>query len=188
MLYMGNHEWWNARFKNRTLNLMTHEQRLEKDLLHFPSKGKILDLACGDGRNTIYLARLGYEVIAVDFCEEALNRLKFFIKDTSLKIQTQLLDLSKVDSFTHLDKVDGIIINHYRLNPKLYPYLINLINPHGFLWVNGFNEIPKDNSNIHLADLLNENDFIVLAPYKLENKCHYEINGRKFIRYIWQIN
>ncbi len=187
MLYMGNHEWWHARFKNRTLNLMTHEQRLEKDLLYFPSKGKILDLACGDGRNTIYLARLGYEVIAVDFCEEALYRLNLFIKDEPLQIQTLLLDLSQAASLTHLDKVDGIIINHYRLNPSLYPHLIKLIKPKGILWVNGFYEVPKDNPNIHISDLLTDDDFTQLPPHALKDKLNYAINDRKFIRYIWQM-
>ena len=34
-----------------------------------------LDIACGDGRNTIYLSKLGYDVKAIDFSSEALNRL-----------------------------------------------------------------------------------------------------------------
>lgn len=155
-------------------------------LVYFPTKGKILDIACGDGRNAIYLARLGYEVIALDFCEEALNRLNYFIEKESLKIQTKLLDLSKDDSFINLDKVEGIIINHYRLKPKLYSNLMNYINNDGILWVNGFIQLPTDNPNITELDILRESDFTSLNTYKLENKEIYETNQRKFMRCIWR--
>lgn len=186
MKYMGDSDWWNTRFKDRKLNIMMHEKRLEDDLIYFPTKGKILDIACGDGRNAIYLARLGYEVIALDFCEEALNRLNYFIEKESLKIQTKLLDLSKDDSFINLDKVEGIIINHYRLKPKLYSNLMNYVNNDGILWVNGFIQIPTDNPNITELDILRESDFTSLNTYRLENKEIYEINQRKFMRCIWR--
>lgn len=99
MKYMGDSEWWNERFKDRGLKIMIHEKRLEEDIIYFPKKGKILDIACGDGRNAIYLARLGYEVLAVDFCEEALERLNYFIKKELLEIETKLVDLSKDESW-----------------------------------------------------------------------------------------
>lgn len=186
MKYMGDSDWWNERFKVRELNVMMHEKILEEDILYFPTEGKILDVACGDGRNSIYLARLGYEVIAIDFSEEALNRLSYFSKKECLKIETKLIDLSSDDALANLDKFDGIIINHYRLNPQLYSNLMNHVNKDGVLWVNGFMEIPNDNPNITPSDILKKNDFISLASYKLENKKLYEIGQRKFIRGIWR--
>ena len=186
MQYMGDSDWWNARFKERKLHIMMHERRLEQDLVYFPVRGKILDLACGDGRNAIYLARLGYEILAVDFCEEALKRLSYFAKQESLKIETKLVDLSKDESFIHFNKFEAIIINHYRLKPQLYIHLMNYLNKNGILWINGFSEVPNDNPHITESDLLKESDFICLDSYKLENKKKYEINQRQFIRYIWR--
>lgn len=120
MNYMGDSDWWNARFKKRKLNRMIHEKCLVDDIRYFPKKGKVLDIACGDGRNAIYLARLGYQVFAIDFCEEALKRLSYFAKEEALEIETKLVDLSKDTSLTHLNKFEAIIINHYRLKPQLY--------------------------------------------------------------------
>jgi 2-polyprenyl-3-methyl-5-hydroxy-6-metoxy-1,4-benzoquinol methylase len=56
MNYMGDSAWWRERFKGRKLEIMGHERCLEEDMSYFPLKGKILDVACGDGRNSIYLA------------------------------------------------------------------------------------------------------------------------------------
>lgn len=54
MKYMGDSEWWNKRFKIRELNVMLNEKCLEEDVKFFHKCGKILDVACGDGRNWNY--------------------------------------------------------------------------------------------------------------------------------------
>lgn len=38
-----------------------------------PSRGRALDIACGSGRNSIWLAQRGLEVVAVDISAEALR-------------------------------------------------------------------------------------------------------------------
>ena len=57
-MYMGDKNWWNKRFEGRNQELMKHDIKLDEDLSLFPSKGKVLDVACGDGRNAIYLSKL----------------------------------------------------------------------------------------------------------------------------------
>lgn len=42
----------------------------------FKFSGKLIDIGCGKGRNAIYLARLGYEVYAVDYIKIALDQAK----------------------------------------------------------------------------------------------------------------
>lgn len=57
--------------------------------LNFSTKGKILDLACGKGRHSIYLNSKGYDVVGVDLSDNnvsyarkfANNRLHFYPHD-----------------------------------------------------------------------------------------------------------
>ncbi|BCJ94450.1 hypothetical protein acsn021_20190 [Anaerocolumna cellulosilytica] len=186
MNYMGDSAWWNKRFQNRELNIIHHEKYLEEDIKKFPKEGKILDIACGDGRNSIYLARLGYVVHAIDFSEEALTRLNYFSTIENLDIKATLVDLSINDIFVSFDKYEAIIINHYKLNSQLYKSLMNHINEGGILWVNGFREVPKSNPNITETDILSETDFITLDNYMLESKILYESGSSKFCRYMWR--
>lgn len=46
--------------------------------LNLPQKGKILDLACGKGRHSIYLNKLGYNVTGVDLSEQSISHAKQF--------------------------------------------------------------------------------------------------------------
>lgn len=96
---MGNATWWEERFRSRENSLMPPEAKLELDLKYFAESDKILDLACGDGRNAIYLTKIGYEVYAVDFCVEALKRLKSFARTEGLKIATKLMDITSIDKY-----------------------------------------------------------------------------------------
>ena len=174
MNYMGDSLWWNNRFKSRDLCVMKWEKRLEKDIHFFRSKRKILDVACGDGRNAIYLSKLGFEVFAIDFSIEAIKRLKYFAQKESLNIKTALVDLSQEKIGNINESYDVIIINHYRVRPELYSELIKYLNPDGILWVNGFRDIPKGNPNVKQSDLLCDEDFFALKECNLLNKKIYE--------------
>lgn len=187
MNYMGDSTWWKERFRSRKLDIMSHEKCLEEDMFYFPSRGKILDVACGDGRNSIYLAHLGYEVFAIDFCEEAINRLTYFANQENLTIRTMIVDLSKDSMQTLEEKFDVIIINHYKPISRRYVDFENCLNKNGLLWVNGFRTVPFDNSDIKDTDIMLEKDFESLNKNILVDKKLYEKNHREFIRYIWRI-
>ena len=95
--YMGDSEWWDKRFKNRGNEIMSPENQLKQDIDYFSTAKSFLDLACGDGRNSIYLAQMGYEVYGVDFCIEDLKRLNLFAKTRKLSIKTRLMDVTSKD-------------------------------------------------------------------------------------------
>lgn len=50
--------------------------------LNIPEHGKILDLACGKGRHSMYLNALGYDVTGVDLSENSIAYAKQFENET----------------------------------------------------------------------------------------------------------
>ena len=66
-------EKWNRRYRDGAYHGRTHPSAfLEECAAALPEPGRALDLACGTGRNAVYLADLGFAVDAVDISAEAL--------------------------------------------------------------------------------------------------------------------
>lgn len=60
---------------------------------HLPANAKVLDLGCGEGKDSFFLAKQGFEVTAVDLSEEGIKKLKKFAKKEKLKIKTEVSDI-----------------------------------------------------------------------------------------------
>jgi len=80
-----------------------------------------LDLACGAGRDSLYLAQQGWQMTAVDYSQSALDKLQQVSSRHHLKIDTQLLDLEK--NFASLlaqeYRYDLILVVRYLHRPLL---------------------------------------------------------------------
>ena len=50
--------------------------------LNLPDGGKILDLACGRGRHSIYLNKLGFDVTGIDLSEQSITAAKSYENDS----------------------------------------------------------------------------------------------------------
>jgi SAM-dependent methyltransferase len=67
-------EAWNERYRTSELIWSAGpNQFVEAELAHLPP-GRAVDLAAGEGRNAIWLARRGWQVTAVDFAQAALDK------------------------------------------------------------------------------------------------------------------
>lgn len=60
-------------------------------------KGKVLCLAEGQGRNAVYLAGLGYEVVGVDSSAIGLEKAQQLARERGVKIETRVADLTTLD-------------------------------------------------------------------------------------------
>ncbi|NRD20422.1 methyltransferase domain-containing protein [Winogradskyella eckloniae] len=60
--------------------------------LNIPEGGKILDLACGKGRHSLYLNSLGYNVTGVDLSEKSITHAQQYENDT---LKFNVHDMSK---------------------------------------------------------------------------------------------
>lgn len=66
--------------------------------LNIPEGGKILDLACGKGRHSVYLNSLGYNVKGVDLSEHSIAHAKQFENET-LKFEVHDMTAPYPDTF-----------------------------------------------------------------------------------------
>jgi len=67
--------------------------------------GSALDLGCGEGRNALYLASLGMQVVAVDPSEAGIRRLRRRARDRGLRIDAHVADLRTYAVFGQFDLI-----------------------------------------------------------------------------------
>ena len=70
-------------------------------------KGKVLCLAEGEGRNAVFLAQHGYEVVAVDSSSVGLEKANKLAQERGVTIQTIVTDLAHFD--IEPDSWDGVV-------------------------------------------------------------------------------
>lgn len=185
MEYMGNVLYWDRKFENRGTMVLPPESLLLTDIEDFQFGRRGLELACGDGRNLIPLAKRGYEMTGVDFSSVALGKLRKLAEDSDVEINTYQADLSEKGCFSVLPVFDFVVINHYRLCPDFYEELMLHLEKGGYLWVNGFFELPGSNPDITPEDLLSECDFASIRTSLFDVK-YYEDRERHFVRYCFR--
>ncbi len=82
---------------------------LEKTVNRLEPDCSVLDLGCGEGAYSIKLAKLGFNVTAVDKNEESIKILKELTQREGLKITTIQADVTKPEELSQLGKFDVIV-------------------------------------------------------------------------------
>lgn len=93
--------------------------------------GRALDLACGAGRNALFLAKNGWDVVAVDGSPEAIRVIKQRMKHVGVSIETHVVDLETALPLAFDDaSFDLVSIVLYR-QPSLIAEARRLLRPGG---------------------------------------------------------
>lgn len=69
-------------------------------------QSKICELGAGEGRNSLYLALLGHEVVATDISEHAITKLNFLASELKVNVNSFTQDLK---DYHQEDEVDVLI-------------------------------------------------------------------------------
>jgi SAM-dependent methyltransferase len=109
---------WNERFKEKKFALGKKANPFLRKHIDLLPKGKALDLAAGEGRNAVFLACHGFEVVAVDISEAGLSKARKLAKEMNVRIQTILADL---DTYPIKKEDYDLIGNFYFLDRGLIP-------------------------------------------------------------------
>ncbi len=153
--------------------------------LNLPEKAKVLDLACGKGRHSIYLNQLGYNVIGADLSENSIAEAN---KNVNEHLHFQVHDMrepfdDKFDAIFNLFTSFGYFENDDD-NIKTLIAIKNSLTEYGFAVIDFMNVnqvipnlIPEETKTVDGIDFF-------IKRYVLDNHIYKEIdfedNGEKF--------
>jgi SAM-dependent methyltransferase len=120
---------WNQRYAEDSYR-KTNPVTLLTDWLPRLPVGKALDVACGAGRNAIYLAEAGFEVDAIDISYEGLKRVAQQATAKNLDIRCIEHDFDQAYAFKQ--DYDLIVVLWY-VNLPLITQLCDCLAPGGYL-------------------------------------------------------
>ncbi|RLF31874.1 MAG: tellurium resistance protein TehB [Thermoplasmata archaeon] len=116
-------ERWNIRHVKKPMKT-TVSPILEKYIPH-ANVGVALDLACGTGRNTHFLEKLGFKIDAVDFSDYALSKINNSANIEKIEVDLDTYDL-KQNSY-------DLIVNTNYLNRRLMAQMSGALKDGGVL-------------------------------------------------------
>ena len=85
-------EDWNARYTQKELLWTAEPNRLFAAEVGGLEPGRALDVACGEGRNAVWLAERGWRVTAVDFSDVALAKGARLAESRGVEVDWVLAD------------------------------------------------------------------------------------------------
>ncbi len=110
--------------------------RFLKDNIHLLPKGRALDLAMGEGRNGIYMATQGFDVLGLDISPVGLNKAHQLAEHHKVKIETRVVDL---ENYQLEKNAYDVIICTYYMQRDLFDQMKESLKPGGMALVETYN-------------------------------------------------
>ena len=104
--------------------------------------GRALDVACGSGRDAVYLALHGYHVEAIDLLPDALTRAQDLARRSGVAIATRVQDLER-EAVLPANQYDLVCVFRY-LQRNLFAALREAVRPGGYIVYQTFHERTRE--------------------------------------------
>lgn len=122
---------WDERYRD---NDATPERKPAQWLVDnvglLPARGRVLDLAMGTGRNGLFLAERGYDVLGIDVSAVAARRCRAEAQLRGLIVETIVASL---ETFAMARDAFDVILNFYYLQRSLVPAISRALKQNGVL-------------------------------------------------------
>jgi SAM-dependent methyltransferase len=121
-------EEWNERYRSR--EEIDHEPAsLLVSAVRDVSPGRALDLACGAGRNALWLRQQGWDVAAIDGAEEAVR----IVREHDARIDARVMDLERDAPLPFDDASFDLVAILYFLYRPLFAEAKRVLRPGGLM-------------------------------------------------------
>lgn len=125
---------WDERYSTKPASTEPSEILVEfADLL--PGSGRALDLACGSGRNTVFLAQRNLQAVGIDRSRAALAQGRELARQKKVYVEWIQADL---ETFALPPAAFDVIACTFYRDPKLYSSIRESLCPGGLLYYETF--------------------------------------------------
>lgn len=110
--------------------------------LQLPKSAKIIDLACGKGRHSVFLNKLGYDVLGLDLSRQSIEHNKQFENQTlifNVHDMRNPIDYDPSDAVFNLFTSFGYF-DHETDDRKVFRSVCNVLKPGGYFVLDYLNE------------------------------------------------
>ncbi|MGQ3685754.1 MAG: class I SAM-dependent methyltransferase [Candidatus Loosdrechtia sp.] len=120
--------FWNERYNVETYVYQKEPADFLREHVDILPKGKALDIAMGEGRNAVFLAKNGFEVEGCDISEVAISKAYKLAEENGVTIHAFTADL---ETYKLPENTYDVIICFYYLQRDLIPQIKNALKPGG---------------------------------------------------------
>ncbi len=125
--------------------------------IHLLPKGRALDIAMGEGRNGVYLATQGFEVVGLDISPKGLAKAHQLAEQNNVKIETRVVDLEN----HRLEKnAYDLILLMYYMQRDLWPQIKEALKPGGMAVIETYNIDHLKHARFNPKWLLQPNELV----------------------------
>lgn len=134
---------WNRRFESEETYLGKRPSPLLSQeigrILRLAPGMRALDLACGEGRNSIFLAQHGFKVTGLDISDAGLLKAVKRAEEAGVVVDFQQVDLERYRFAEQFD----LIVNFNFLLRELIPEAVKALSPGGLMIIDTIMESPE---------------------------------------------
>lgn len=172
---------WDQRYSEPGFAYGTDPNDFLAEHVHLlPERGKVLCLADGEGRNSVLLARKGFQVTAVDSSSVGMQKTEQLARDNGVEVETIVADLADfVLEQNHYDAVISIFCHlPIPLRKKVHHSVVKSLKQGGIFLLEGYTpkQLNNNTGGPPVAELLMELKYVREEITPLEILHGVELN------------
>ncbi len=160
-------EFWDSRYGEPGYAYGTEPNAfLREQASRLPPGSRVLVVGDGEGRNGVWLAGLGHDVLSVDASSVGLAKARRLAAERGVPLQTQEVELSTWDwPVSAFDAVVSIFV-HFRpdIRARMHAAMLAALKPGGLLILEAFTPDqlqyasggPRDREMLYTSDMLRQ--------------------------------